>query len=161
MRWKKERISNRCFEYIFVHIRKSWWSCVRIFLYVRFSFKRICVTINIEQKFSQKCEAVAMKINLEVIAAFDLDGNVHPKAIVWEDGWIWHRPCAGRKRAISLKAGGLGVLYTCRIQGKEVKLFNDEGHWFFVIQYNKSWNVWKSKLLAVFSDIVFRILYVV
>ena len=29
-----------------------------------------------------------MKINLEVVAAFDLDGNVHPKAIIWEDARI-------------------------------------------------------------------------
>ena len=30
-----------------------------------------------------------MKINLEVIAAFDLDGNIQPKAIVWEDGRVF------------------------------------------------------------------------
>ena len=30
-----------------------------------------------------------MKINLQVNADFDLDGNIHPKAIVWEDGRVF------------------------------------------------------------------------
>jgi hypothetical protein len=30
----------------------------------------------------------------------------------------------------SLKGGGLGIRYTCRIRGKHVYLFDDEGKWF-------------------------------
>lgn len=72
-----------------------------------------------------------MKINLEVIAAFDLDDNIHPKAIVWEDGRVFDIDrVLDVRRAASLKAGGLGMRYICRIRGKEVKLFNDDGHWF-------------------------------
>ncbi len=79
----------------------------------------------------RKSEAIEMRVNLEVIAAFDLDGNIHPKAIVWEDGRIFEIDrVLDVRRAASLKAGGVGMRYICRIRDKEVSLFNEEGHWF-------------------------------
>ena len=72
-----------------------------------------------------------MKINLQVNADFDLDGNIRPRAITWEDGRVFEIDrILDVRRAASLKAGGLGIRYICRIRGKEVKLFNDEGHCF-------------------------------
>ena len=72
-----------------------------------------------------------MKINLEVNADFDLNGNIRPRAITWEDGRVFEIDrVLDVRRAASLKAGGVGMRYICRIRGKEVKLFNDEGHWF-------------------------------
>ena len=72
-----------------------------------------------------------MKINLEVNADFDLDGNIRPRAITWEDGRVYEIDrVLDIRRAASLKAGGVGMRYICRIRGKEVKLFNDEGRWF-------------------------------
>ena len=72
-----------------------------------------------------------MKINLQVNADFDLDGNIRPRAIIWEDGRVFEIDrILDVRRAASLKAGGLGIRYICRIRGREVKLFNDEGHWF-------------------------------
>ncbi len=72
-----------------------------------------------------------MKINLQVNADFDLDGNIRPRAITWEDGRVYEIDrVLDVRRAASLKAGGVGMRYTCRISGREVKLFNEEGHWF-------------------------------
>ena len=72
-----------------------------------------------------------MKINLQINADFDLDGNIRPRAITWEDGRVFEIDrILDVRRAASLKAGGLGIRYICRIRGKEVRLFNDEGHWF-------------------------------
>ena len=72
-----------------------------------------------------------MKINLQVNADFDLDGNIRPRAITWEDGREFEiDQVLDVRRAASLKAGGMGIRYLCRIRGKEVTLFNDEGHWF-------------------------------
>ncbi len=72
-----------------------------------------------------------MKINLQVNADFDLDGNIRPRAIVWEDGRVYEIDrVLDVRRAASLKAGGVGMRYTCRIRGKEVRLFNEEGRWF-------------------------------
>ena len=72
-----------------------------------------------------------MKINLQVNADFDLDGNIRPRAITWEDGRVFEIDrILDVRQAASLKAGGLGIRYICRIRGKEVRLFNEEGHWF-------------------------------
>ena len=72
-----------------------------------------------------------MRINLQVNADFDLDGNIRPRAITWEDGRVFEIDrVLDARRAASLKAGGVGMRYTCRIRGKEVRLFNEEGHWF-------------------------------
>lgn len=72
-----------------------------------------------------------MKIYLEVNADFDLDGNIRPRAITWEDGRVFEIDrILDVRRAPALKAGGLGIRYICRIRGKEVRLFNEEGHWF-------------------------------
>ena len=64
-----------------------------------------------------------MKIDLKVNAQFDLDGSIRPTSIVWEYGRDAHM-------APAMTAGGLGMRYICRIRGRTVKLFNDEGRWF-------------------------------
>ena len=75
-----------------------------------------------------------MKINLKVNADFDLNGQIIPKAIEWEDGRIFTIDrVLDVRRATSLKAGGVGVRYICRICGKTVALFNDENKWFMEI----------------------------
>ena len=72
-----------------------------------------------------------MKINLEVNAKFDLEGNVRPISIIWEDGRVFAIDrVLDVRRAASLKAGGVGMRYICRICGKTVALFNDENKWF-------------------------------
>lgn len=72
-----------------------------------------------------------MKIYLEVNAKFDLDGTVRPTSIIWEDGRVFTVDrVLDVRRAASLKAGGVGVRYICRICGKIVILWNEEGKWF-------------------------------
>ena len=72
-----------------------------------------------------------MKINLKVQAEFDIDGSIRPTSIVWEDGRVFAIDrILDIRRAASLKAGGMGMRYTCRICGKGVNLFNDENRWF-------------------------------
>ena len=34
------------------------------------------------------------------------------------------------RRAAATKAGGQGIRYPCRVRGREVYLFEDEGRWF-------------------------------
>lgn len=72
-----------------------------------------------------------MKIRLKVNAEFDIDGNIRPTSIVWEDGRVFSVDrILDVRQAPSLKGGGLGIRYTCRICGKVVNLYNDENHWF-------------------------------
>jgi hypothetical protein len=71
------------------------------------------------------------KVFVKVLAEFDEQGQLWPRSIVWEDGRHYGIDriidiCQG----VSLKAGGCGIRYTCRIQGRQVYLFQDENHWF-------------------------------
>lgn len=61
---------------------------------------------------------------VEVITRYDIDGNITPLCIIWEDGAKYPIDrILDRRRAASLKAGGMGMRYTIRIQGKETYMW--------------------------------------
>ena len=68
---------------------------------------------------------------LDVTARFSPDGRVTPLYIRWEDD---RRFPIDRvldvRRAASLKQGGIGLRYTCRIGGQIRYLFLDGTRWF-------------------------------
>ena len=71
------------------------------------------------------------RINLTVNVRHEINGNAIPTSIVWEDGRLFEiDKVLDIRKAASLKAGGLGIRYICRICGKTVALFNDDGLWF-------------------------------
>ena len=71
------------------------------------------------------------KVFVEVTAKHDLNGSIRPLTIIWEDGRVFEVDrLLDVRQAPSLKSGGLGIRYTCRICNKEVYLFDDEGKWF-------------------------------
>lgn len=71
------------------------------------------------------------KVYVEVTAAFSPDGTVLPLKITWQDGTIYEIDrVLDIRRAASLKVGGCGLRYTCRIRGQETYLFWDEDRWF-------------------------------
>ena len=74
---------------------------------------------------------MARKVYVEVVAHFSPDGRVIPEAIVWEDDRRYEidRVTAVQKAA-SLKVGGHGIRYSCRIGGKETYLFREDDRWF-------------------------------
>ena len=66
---------------------------------------------------------MSCKKYVEVTAKFDVDGTVFPLEIQWEDGAKFEIDrILDVRRAASLKAGGTGIRYTCRIRGRE-KIF--------------------------------------
>ena len=74
---------------------------------------------------------MSRKVYVKVVAEFDEQGRLLPKSIVWEDGqrYVIDRVldvCP----AASLKLGGCGMRYTCRIHGRQVYLFQDDTRWF-------------------------------
>ncbi len=72
-----------------------------------------------------------MKQYVSVTAIFDEDGNLLPINIVWEDGRKFPIDKVTDVRyAASLKAGGAGIRYTCKIGGKERYLFLEDQRWF-------------------------------
>ena len=74
---------------------------------------------------------MARKVFVQVSADFDVAGRIHPRAIVWEDGRTFPIDRVLDVRpAPSLKVGGCGMRYTCRIRGQETYLYLDGSQWF-------------------------------
>ena len=72
------------------------------------------------------------KAYVEVIADFSADGRMKPLRLIWEDGRKYDVDRILRvDRCASLKAGGAGIRYVCRILGQRVELYYEEnGFWF-------------------------------
>lgn len=72
-----------------------------------------------------------MKQYVTVTARFDEDGNIAPLCIHWNDGRTFEiERITDVRYAASLKAGGAGIRYTCRIKSHEKYLFLEENRWF-------------------------------
>ena len=71
------------------------------------------------------------KTYVSVIAKFGADGKLQPLQVEWEDGRIY---CVDRvldvRQAASMRAGGHGLRFTCRIAGRETYLFLERDRWF-------------------------------
>lgn len=71
------------------------------------------------------------KIFVSVNAVFDTEGNVIPKKIIFDDGnSVTIRSVKETVRASSLKAGGIGLRFTCNIGRRSVYLFYEDPKWF-------------------------------
>lgn len=80
------------------------------------------------------------RVYVDVIAKFDLNGNVLPIRIIWSDGRSFEIDrVLDVRQAASLKAGGQGDRYLIRIAGREKYLFFERstnksgkqlGRWF-------------------------------
>ena len=71
------------------------------------------------------------KVYVEVTAKFDTEGNITPLSVTWEDGMVYEIDrILDRRRAASLKAGGIGMRYTCRISGRQSYLYYEDPRWF-------------------------------
>ena len=73
------------------------------------------------------------KIYVDVDATFTKDGRLFPKSIIWSDGRRYEIQRVKHVcRAASLKAGGVGMRYTCIIDGKESHLYYEDNNMWFV-----------------------------
>ncbi|MHC1717289.1 MAG: hypothetical protein AB9883_01330 [Acidaminococcaceae bacterium] len=71
------------------------------------------------------------RIDLTVNVRHETSGKAIPTSIIWEDGRVFAiDQVLDIRKAASLKAGGVGIRYVCRIRGKTVLLFNDNDLWF-------------------------------
>lgn len=73
------------------------------------------------------------KIYIDVLAEFTKDGILRPKEIIWEDGRHFEvDKILDTRRVASLKAGGVGIRYTCRINGRDKYIYYEENNRWFV-----------------------------
>ena len=71
------------------------------------------------------------KVFVSVTVKYNEAGQARPLSIEWEDGRVYEVDrVLDIRRAASLKVGGCGMRYTCRILGKETYLFEEENRWF-------------------------------
>lgn len=73
------------------------------------------------------------KVYVPVVVRYDREGEMSPLSIEWEDGTVYDIDrILDKRQAASLKVGGQGWRYLCRIQGKETYLFYDlcDKKWF-------------------------------
>lgn len=69
--------------------------------------------------------------DISVIAKFSTSGNVTPISILWEDGRTFEIDhITDIRKAASLKAGGIGMRYTCMIRNRQRYIYKDEDKWF-------------------------------
>lgn len=75
------------------------------------------------------------KVYVEVVVEFNIDGKMIPKSLRWDNGAIYEiDKILDERRAASLKAGGQGIRYLCRIHGKERYLFYEKPKWFVEVK---------------------------
>ena len=75
-----------------------------------------------------------LKVYLDVLEERDREGRIFPRSFVWEDGTRYEidkvlQIC----RAASLRAGGAGLRYTVKINGRERYMFledDERARWF-------------------------------
>ena len=73
----------------------------------------------------------AHKIYVKVRADFDFDGKLRPLLFRTEDGAPQRIDrVLDVRQAASLRAGGQGVRYTCRVGGNQLYLFYEDPYWF-------------------------------
>jgi len=71
------------------------------------------------------------KVYVPVTVDYAADGGLTPVSFVWEDGTRYEIDrVLDVRRAASLKAGGMGTRYTCRVRGKQTFLYLEEDRWF-------------------------------
>lgn len=76
-------------------------------------------------------EPSRQKVYVEVTAVFHKDGRLLPVSFEWENGRKYEIDrVLDVTRAASLKAGGTGMRYTCKVRGHETYLFLEEDRWF-------------------------------
>lgn len=81
-----------------------------------------------------------IKVYVPVTVAFDGQGRMFPRAIVWEDGEVYEIDKVLNVRpSYAARAGGQGDRYTVRLRGRETYIFFEHsadfgspilGRWF-------------------------------
>ena len=73
------------------------------------------------------------KVYVDVNATFSKDGRLIPKSFIWTDGHVYEiQRVKNVCRAASLKAGGVGMRYTCVIDGRESHLYYEDNNMWFL-----------------------------
>ena len=86
------------------------------------------------EKEPDRDEEERYKVYVKVVAVFTEDGRLITLQITWKDGRKYNIDrILDCRRAASLKGGGMGIRYTCRICSQISQLYYEENNrWFMV-----------------------------
>ena len=74
---------------------------------------------------------MARRAYVRVLVDVDEIGKIRPMRIYWEDGRSFEVDrLLDVRQAACAHGSGQGTRYTCRVLGRQVYLFEDEGRWF-------------------------------
>ena len=74
---------------------------------------------------------MARRAYVRVLVDVDEIGKIRPLKIYWEDGRSFEVDrLLDVRQAACQRVGGQGTRYTCRVLGRQVYLYEDEGRWF-------------------------------
>lgn len=74
---------------------------------------------------------MALKVFVRVNVDMSASGEVKPRKIIWEDGREFEiEQITEIRKAASMSAGGVGIRYTCIINGKTKYLYFEDPRWF-------------------------------
>lgn len=73
------------------------------------------------------------KVYVDVTAEFSKEGVLTPKSFRWTDGSVYEiQRVKDIRRTASLKAGGVGMRYTCIVNGRESYLYYEDNNMWFM-----------------------------
>lgn len=73
------------------------------------------------------------KVYVDVTAEFSKEGVLTPKSFRWTDGSVYEiQRVKDIRRVASLKAGGVGMRYTCIVNGRESYLYYEDNNMWFM-----------------------------
>ncbi|MCL2320880.1 MAG: hypothetical protein FWC47_02100 [Oscillospiraceae bacterium] len=71
------------------------------------------------------------KIFIKIVAEFNTRGEIKPLMIIWEDGRKFEiDQVMDKKNCASLKHGGVGTRYVCRVRNRIIRIFLEDNKWF-------------------------------
>lgn len=71
------------------------------------------------------------KVYVDVLVKCTKEGRQIPLTVIWEDGRTFDIDrVLEEKKAASLKVGGQGLRYKCRVCNKEFYIWLEDGKWF-------------------------------
>ena len=74
---------------------------------------------------------MARKVFVRVLVEFNEHGQLNPRSVTWDDGRFFEiDKILDVRQAVSLKVGGSGIRYTCRIGKKDAYLYYEDPKWF-------------------------------
>ena len=95
------------------------------------TIRYILMVTSVRQEELNRMES--SKVYVNVMAEFTKDGRLLPRSFIWKDGQIYEiQRVTDVRRAASLKAGGVGIRYTCIVNGRESHLFYEDNNMWFM-----------------------------